>query len=420
MARLRAPLSLLRGGSGGAGRAGGKRRVLVLLGAGASVEYNAPTTDQLTDAIEREVMNDPWVKATGGDAAFTIIKSRLKAYLHDPGIVNFEHIYHCAHELIFAFPPTPGAVDEFRPLLFPFLDNTSGIRQDALQALVKKMAEVIFAEVSAACDRNPLSLRPLADFAASLRADHVTRIYTTNYDDFLLQAIPDLYTGFEATPSTAPKRFESDQFWHKEDLASVFHLHGSVHMGFAAPHVINGYVGELFWFDDRATALKHASFSGGTRASLRMDGSSYVPSAVVTGLDKLSLLQQRPLSDFYSALARGAMLADLLIVIGSGLADLHLNSWLAEARSRTPKPPLLFVDYWPNGFEHDTYFEVERKTIELFHRLQMHISERMRGTRLGVGWTLADDRTSAIWDRGFQAFLNAPAEMRDVLTELRY
>lgn len=139
-----------------------------------------------------------------------------------------------------------------------------------------------------------------------------------------------------------------------------------------------------------------------------------------TGLDKLSLLQQRPLSDFYSALARDAMLADLLIVIGSGLADLHLNTWLAEARLRTPKPPLLFVDYWPNGFEDDTCFEVERKTIELFHRLQVHISERMRGTRFGMGWTLADDRTSAIWDRGFQAFLNAPGEMRDVLAQLLY
>jgi hypothetical protein len=191
-------------------------------------------------------------------------------------------------------------------------------------------------------------------------------------------------------------------------------------MGFAAPHVTSGDVGELFWFDDRATALKHASFSGGTRASLRMDGTSYVPSATVTGLDKLSLLQQRPLSDFYSALARDAMLADLLIVIGSGLADLHLNTWLGEARSRTPKPPLLFVDYWQNGFEDDTSFEVEPKTIELFHRLQVHISERMRGTRIGAGWTLADDRTSAIWDKGFQAFLSAPGEMRDVLTQLHY
>jgi hypothetical protein len=397
-----------------------KRRALVLLGAGASIEYKAPTTDQLTDAIDSEVASDAFMQSAGADAALQVIRARLKAYLHRPGVVNFEHIYHCAHELIFAFPPSHGAADEFRPLLFPFMDNTSGISQHALRALVQKMAEIIFAEVSAACEKNPLSLGPFTDFVTSLRADHITRIYTTNYDDFLLQAVPDLYTGFAASPSTTPKRFETDKFWRKVGRASAFHLHGSVHMGFAAPHVVTGEVGELFWFDDRATALKHASFSGGTRASLRMDGSSYVPSAVVTGLDKLSLLQQRPLSDFYAALARDAMLADLIIVIGSSLGDLHLNTWLAEARSRTPKPPLLFIDYWPNGFEHDTYFEVERKTIEMFHRLQVHISERMRGKRVGAGWTVSDDRTSAIWEKGFQAFLNVPSEMKDVLTELRY
>ena len=59
MAGLRAPLSLLRDRFGGGGHNGGKRRVLVLLGAGASVEYKVPTTDQLTAAIEREIMGDP-------------------------------------------------------------------------------------------------------------------------------------------------------------------------------------------------------------------------------------------------------------------------------------------------------------------------------------------------------------------------
>ena len=279
------------------------------------------------------------------------------------------------------------------------------------KALVKKMAEVIFAEASAACDRNPLSLHPLADFVTFLRANQVTRMYTTNYDDFSSRRL--LIFTLDSRQARARHRSVSraNPVFARETKPSLaFHLHGSVHMGFAAPHVVSGEVGELFWIDDRATALKHASFSGGTRASRRMDGGSYVPSAVVTGLDKLSLLQQRPLSDFYSALARDAMLSDLLIVIGSGLGDLHLNTWLDEARSRKPKPPLLFVDYWPNGFEDDTYFEVEGKTIELFHRLQVHISERMRGTRFGTGWNLADDRTSAIWDRGFQAFLNAPAK----------
>ena len=82
--------------------------------------------------------------------------------------------------------------------------------------------------------------------------------------------------------------------------------------------------------------------------------------------------------------------------------------------TRSPVPPLLFVDFWPNGFEDDTYFDVDRKTTELFHRLRVHITERYRGTRAG-NWIVSHDQTTAIWDKGFQAFLNAPAELKSVL-----
>ena len=81
-----------------------------------------------------------------------------------------------------------------------------------------------------------------------------------------------------------------------------------------------------------------------------MDGSSFMRTAVITGLEKLSRLQRRPLSHFYSAMARDMMLVDVIFVIGSGLGDLHLNTWLHEARSRNPIPPILFIDCWEDDF----------------------------------------------------------------------
>lgn len=385
-----------------------KKRAVVLLGAGASVEYKAPSTTKLTDDIERSVMADAWMKRSGGDAAYAAIRDSLKAYLCKPGIVHFEHIYHCAHELLFNSAPGPKAFDEFRPLLVPFLNDNSGISETALRELVRHMAEVIYAEVSAACDRNSLPLDPLRAFFDKLKAQHVLRIYTTNYDDFPLQADPGLYTGFAAALSADPKPFEIDTFWQKQDVDSIFHLHGSVHMGFPHPIPPGGDLGELFWFDDRAESIKHASFNGGD--ARRMDGSSFLPTAVITGLDKLSRLQQRPLSHFYSAIALDLMAADLIYVIGSGLADLHLNTWLQEARSRNPRPPILFVDYWNTSFLEAVEFDHDRKEIEMFHALKMRVGGNYGGTRIGAGWTLSEDRTCAIWDKGFQSFLTAPTD----------
>jgi hypothetical protein len=386
------------------------KRAIVLLGAGASVDYKAPSTPALTDAIERQVLADPWMTKSGGAAACAEIKSRLAGYLQGP--VNFEQIYHCAHELRFASPPTPRAADEFKPIMQPFLSNTAGLSKSALEALCGKIVEVIFADVSRSCGNNPLGLDPLVRFVEALRSHYVTRIYTTNYDDFPLQAVPDLYTGF-ASAASGVGRFDLDRFWHRERWDGIFHLHGSVHMGYQTP--FEGGFGELFWFDDRVEALRHSAFAGSSPR--RMDGTSVLRTPVITGLEKLSRVQQHPFAHFYSMMARDAMRADVIFVIGSGLADLHLNTWLGEARARTARPPLLFVDFWPNSFEEDTYFELDRKTIELFHPLQVHISERHRGTRLG-NWILSQDRTSAIWDKGFQAFLNAPDQLQAALAAL--
>jgi hypothetical protein len=386
------------------------RRVVVLLGAGSSVEYKAPSTFALTKAIEQQVTTDPLMQRIGGAAAFVEIKSRLEGYLQGP--INFEQIYHCAHELRFASAPTPGAADEFKPIMQPFLSNSAGLSERTLEALCGKIVEVIFGEVSRSCAHNLLRLEPLARFIETLRSDYITRIYTTNYDDFPLQAVANLYTGF-AVATGGARRFDVDRFWHRERWDGIFHLHGSVHMGY--PHPPRGDLGELFWFDDRADALRHSAFAGSSPR--RMDGTSILLTAVITGLEKLSRVQQRPFAHFYSMMARDAMRANIIFVIGSGLADLHLNTWLGEARARDPRPPLLFIDYWANGFEKDTYFEPGPKTIELFQALRVHISERHRGTRRG-NWIVSEDRTSAIWDKGFQAFLKAPDELQDVLAVL--
>jgi hypothetical protein len=82
------------------------KRAVVVFGAGASVEYGAPSTGSLTHAIDGSVI---------ADAGMKLVKAGLETYLENPGIVHFEHTYHCAHELISTFAPTAGAADEFRP-----------------------------------------------------------------------------------------------------------------------------------------------------------------------------------------------------------------------------------------------------------------------------------------------------------------
>lgn len=279
------------------------------------------------------------------------------------------------------------------------------------------MEKFIFAEISTVCEEPQESLDPLATFLAKLQKDHITRIYTTNYDDFLLQAAPDLYTGFDPAPRPEdPKSFDARAFWQATDTDGCFHLHGSVHLGFGPPQAPDADLSILHWFDNRAAALQQPLFTGSGKR--RMDGSEIMPTAVITGFDKLSRLQQQPFSHYYASMARDALTADIIYVIGSGLSDLHLNTWLGEARRTNPRPPLIFVDCWPNGFLDDTEGKLDHKTTEMFHKLCMYINENHKGEKYGSNWTLDEDRTCAIWDKGFLAFLRAPGEFENVLTML--
>jgi SIR2-like domain len=395
-----------------------EKRALVLFGAGASVEFGAPSTSALTKEIEKEITTDEWMKSIGGDTAFQEISSKLASYFNGgSSVVNFEHIFHCAHQLLSVFPPSNGAVNEYRPVLVPFLKPEFVADDKSLSALTRFMAEQIFARVSETCKAPKISLDPFQQFIERLRSDHIFRGYSTNYDDFPLQAVADLYVGFDDKKSAVAKRFDGHQFWQSTDRDCLYHLHGSVHLGFDRSPSGQGEIGELFWFDDRNDALGSSSYHGsGMR---QMDGSDVSRSPIITGFDKLARLQQRPLSYFYSALAQDALAADIIYIVGSGLTDLHVNAWIGEARRQKTIPPIVMVDWWKRSFAEETAFDYDRKVIEMWHSLRMSIGyEPQRSTYYGTGWTISRDKSCAVWDKGFQAFLNAPEELDVVLAQL--
>ncbi len=395
-----------------------RKRAVVIFGAGASVEYGAASTAGLTDTIEREVEADPVMQCNGAAKAFTWVKETLQKYLQSPEDVQFEQIYHCVHELIFYFEPTSGAVNEFRPLLQPFLKVESEVTEQALRALAVKMIEIIYSSISKSCTTNSLSIDPLRTFLATLRDRYITRIYSTNYDDFVLQAAPDLYTGFVNAATGEAKRFALNEFWSQQDVDSIYHLHGSVRLGFERDFHSKAELGESVWHDDLARALKCAQFNGSHINDRRMDGSSFLRTSIITGLDKLSRLQRTPLSHYYSALAQDAMRADVIFVLGSGLGDLHINTWLREARNRTPSVPVIVVDFWKKGLKHELPMPRDRKEMEMENTLNIPLHRPKRGISNGSGWRMYENQ-AAVWERGFQSFLDAPEKLEKVMRRLK-
>lgn len=394
-----------------------KRRAVVVVGAGASVEYGIPVTADFGALIDQAIYDDTYCNSVGGTAAYVEVKGKLETYYQNAAEAHFERIYHVLHELTM-HRTTPGAVAKFLPVMYPFLDATVSYTRQALNAACETMLKFIYQHVSTICEQPKFSVVPFGALFERMSEQYVPRVYTTNYDDFVGQATIDaFFTGFTASHGNHLD-FDPKAYWSQWDVPGLFHIHGSIHMGF--PHDMPHDIGDVAWYPSRQEALQYATFNGSGRE--RMDGTFVARSSIVTGLDKLSRLQQSPYTFYYAGFSRDVMEADVVIVLGSGLADLHLNTYLKAARRARSDLPILFVGYWgreQEDFYSSIHFELGDRDISLFHDLRIDLFNVREGQYRAVdGWTVDAQGTAAVWADGFQSFLNKPTALQQVMQVL--
>ncbi|WP_145915372.1 SIR2 family protein [Geobacter anodireducens] len=380
-------------------------KVCMLLGAGASIEYGVPSTPQLTEQLEVKILNDCWVLHNKADETYKLIRNTLKSFLINPGGEHFEQIYHVIDELSQAsYVVQTSAFDEFRYLIQPFIEiKNNGILDSAkLTALGQRYLYYVYEIISKACDTPAFSVAPFSNFLNNMTSAHTLRIYSLNYDDYVLQAKPDLYNGFEKRDNG---KFNKKEYFSNSSISSVFQLHGSIRLGYPSlRHHNNFEIGELAWFENREEALKHCEAnSSGDR---QMDGGEVKLSAVVTGLNKLARLQSFPFNYYYSSLGHDLMESEYVIVAGYGMGDIHVNKWLKEARLANPGLKVIIVDKFAPTF----LSSIDRKLIELIHMIRIDFFGNPGNLRRGPGtdWILVPSSKAAVWAGGFQAFLNDP------------
>jgi hypothetical protein len=101
------------------------------------------------------------------------------------------------------------------------------------------------------------------------------------------------------------------------------------------------------------------------------------------------------------------MQCQLILVIGYGFLDLHINSWIREARLR--KVPLSFADRWDSDLlDTDVPFSRQSRLIESVLRINLRCAVRMANHQQLI---LVPGAQAAIWDGGFRSLLS---HLRDV------
>ncbi|APO94843.1 SIR2 family protein [Xanthomonas vesicatoria] len=380
-----------------------KKRALVIVGAGASIEYGIPATAEFGELIEGHLANDKYCRTTGGYNAYLDVRSKLESYYAPKSNeAHFERIYHVLHELA-AMRVTEGAVPKFKHVLNPFINQNHLFSDTALRAACQSTLAAIYKICSERSASPKMPLTDLTGFLKKLSNAFIPRIYSTNYDTFFEQASPGLFNGFTNQLAPGVFSFSPRDYLKEWDQPGIFHLHGSVHLGF--PH-LGRDIGELAWFESTDEAMRHSSFSGS--GINRMDGTTIDRSAVLTGLDKLGRIQEKPFSFYYAGLGAELTEADLILVIGSGLGDLHLNNWLRDARTQNPNIPLVYVSHWHDAFSLYTNYhsDLTEQTISMLHELKIDLTNLQQNDFCHIeSWTVDENSRSAVWSGGFSAFL---------------
>ena len=421
-----------------------KKRVVMLVGAGASCDFGIALTSDLTLEIKNWLNNlsDEENKNIVGiryGELYNNIQDVLKEYYKSTEQAHFERIYHVITELSNYFHAKIYSVrhNNVKPVLFPFLnfDKIDSLvfrkeeqflsedEQDTKEAhilfeIARKIEYCISQYMIEKCefinDKKSSQFRQNLDnfssFISNISKKYIPRIYTTNYDNIILQAYNQaniqFNTGFsEKIESANSKYLKFSPYsiidnWNKPGL---FHLHGSIHLGFwkeefgslacyDEPREI------LAWYDDPKDALK--TLDRITGYHVKQDGSIFFNRTLITGLSKLERLQYQPYLSYYTNLYRELLEADLIIVAGVGMMDLHLNSYLQTVTKFKKETPILFVTYRnPN-----TRSQFNDEDSELLHTLHIDVFGNDFESVKQNGW-LKQSNNRALWDGGFAKFL---------------
>lgn len=341
-----------------------KRKLLITVGAGASLDFGLPsvsTIDRLFDcyACKSHPLADNHLfnlYQHVRDSINTYYRCALKPKLRK--WANFEEVLYQINLLI-PYLSDPDRLYGSSVLLaanslpdvrrFGRRNAVDGeVLSDLINTLMDKLVDRFIDDCAAASTSKAAEIAELGRFLAALQSEFEIGIITLNYDNLFTQALSGLHTGFDAAGKFDPMTVLARTEWN-----FIYHLHGSVHFA------MTGDARDMHAITWAATPAKcHEVHATGRNIQRSIEGTTYPMSPFVAGYGKTQQILRQPFRTYFAQVNRLVHEADSLLFLGYGFGDLHLNAAFSEVRDR-PRP-IVVVDWAddhqdPLPFRHDTW-----------------------------------------------------------------
>jgi hypothetical protein len=416
---------------GGIGFMAEKNRLLILRGAGSSVEYGIPGTAQINNHLLTDAA--AWADRTG-QADF--YKQAWHASFRDPyytgdtyGLQNFEDALALMPRLMYWKTQKR---DPFSRLLLntEFNFKTKPIEEyDDFKSradIFYQYTEMIYSLgtlVALACSKiSPHDVDDHRQFLQILSERFNICIFDLNYDNISDLSFPSYFDGFRG-----------DHFFARDVHAKLFggelyHLHGSIY--FDSVQDEDGMGSMIIKRSTISTSnsyMRHNSFE-----DERFDNLITPRSSIITGGFKTDQILGEPFSTYFSSLIRRVNECDAILICGYGFTDQHING-IIENRMRSTDncPAVMILDYC-----HDENYFVDRSGIWAYNvRRTFRVSShhffrsvyKSEGRQYSKAYfkgrrklEVAENGALALWRYGFRDALKHADLIKDFLSRAPY
>jgi hypothetical protein len=361
-----------------------KRRLLVVVGAGASIDFGMPSVQGVSNILAAAAQERYALFADETTNLYKYLEATISAYWrakvssHLQRAPNFEEILYVVFALAAAFPAgkfTSGLGAFVTATRLPdinwFGNTRKTVGSNEIREFGHYLVDTLLDEFRERCrsvtSAKGAELAKMRAFFSAVAGEFEISVVTLNYDDVLYRALPGLETGFDAQG-----KFHDDRILLRRAWPCILHLHGSVHfdmrddytdfMGFGGLH-------DIHWQED----LNHQfnQNASGRSSISTLEGPDFPTSSIVAGYGKTTQILRRPFRTYFGELDRLVAQCDGVMFLGYGFSDIHLNFAFEKFRDKRRRPAVI-IDYAEdtamnaNGIEWDGPHRTVTSTLGLF------------------------------------------------------
>jgi len=329
-----------------------KKKLLMVVGAGASVDFDIPGVAKVGGLISQEIQKLYPLVNDRSSNLYKYIEGRIRDYwklaipphlFREP---HFEDVLYAIFAMVTAYPAAIhtsalGALiaPQILPDVLEFGRDAKTAGRQELRSLAAFSVDAILKEFRGCCKTVATSkaseFSRLERFVTALQAEFDIAVVTLNYDNVMYRAFPDIETGFEP----ASGQFQEGRILARTGWPCMLHLHGSVHFDMPTPRAGGHNIHEVHWQPDIDATFAANAFGRNPQATL--EGPDFPTSVLVAGYGKTSQILRRPFRTYYSEVDRLVSACDAVLFTGYGFGDVHLNQAFSQFRDGRRRPVVI-------------------------------------------------------------------------------